>query len=389
MLSNSRKIENTNWNYPTPIWFGINRINEIQIACNELGISNPLIVTDPGIIKTKIIDNINTFLNNKAKIYSNVQSNPTGKNVIDGVLQFNKDMHDGIITVGGGSGMDVGKGIAFMANQKRSLWDFEDVGDYWKRADTSNIKPIIAIPTTAGTGSETGRAGVFTKEDTHEKKIIFHPKMMPSLVILDPNLTIDLPPFLTAATGMDVLAHCLEAYCSPFFHPLSQGIAVEGIKIVHDYLIRAFIKGNDIEARANMLTSSLMGSTAFQKGLGAIHSLSHPVGAIYNTHHGLTNAVFMPYVLLKNRSVIEDKLINLSRYINLDDNSFDSFLDWILKLRNSLNIPHTLKELISDNSKFEKMSLMALNDPSTSGNPLKLDKKDFFELYQNSYEGKL
>ena len=382
-------MENMNWNYPTPIWFGLDRVKEIQIACDNLDIKNPLIVTDPGILKTDIIDKVVSGLNTKTNIYSDVKGNPTGKNVTDGVNYFKQGKHDGIIAVGGGSGMDTGKGIAFMAGQERPLWDFEDISDYWTRANSKNIFPIIAVPTTAGTGSETGRAGVFTNEETKEKKIIFHPKMMPSIVILDPNLTIALPPNLTAFTGMDVLAHCLEAYCSPFFHPLSQGIALEGISIVKKYLVKAFNNPNDLESRANMLVGSAMGSTAFQKGLGAIHSLSHPVGAIYNTHHGLTNAVFMPYVLVKNKNDIEDKIIAISRYINLRKYTFDSFLEWILQLRKDLLIPHTLKELIEDGSKFNEMSKMALDDPSTSGNPTKLSQKDFEILYQNAYEGNL
>ena len=378
-----------NWNYPTPIWFGLDRVKEIQIACDNLNIKNPLIVTDPGILQTDIIDKVVSGLNKKTNIYSNVKGNPTGKNVMDGVSDFKLGNHDGVIAVGGGSGMDTGKGIAFMAGQERPLWDFEDISDYWTRANTKNIFPIIAVPTTAGTGSETGRAGVFTNEETKEKKIIFHPKMMPSIVILDPNLTIALPANLTAFTGMDVLAHCLEAYCSPFFHPLSQGIALEGISIVKEYLVKAFNNPNDIESRSNMLVGSAMGSTAFQKGLGAIHSLSHPVGAIYNTHHGLTNAVFMPYVLVKNKNDIEDKIIAISRYINLRKYTFDSFLEWILQLRKDLLIPHTLKELIEDDSKFNTMSKMALDDPSTGGNPTKLSQKDFEILYQNAYDGKL
>ena len=382
-------MENMNWNYPTPIWFGLDRVKEIQIACDNLNIKNPLIVTDPGILQTDIIDKVMSGLNTKTNIYSNVKGNPTGKNVMDGVSDFKLGNHDGVIAVGGGSGMDTGKGIAFMAGQERPLWDFEDISDYWTRANTKNIFPIIAVPTTAGTGSETGRAGVFTNEETKEKKIIFHPKMMPSIVILDPNLTIALPPNLTAFTGMDVLAHCLEAYCSPFFHPLSQGIALEGISIVKEYLVKAFNNPNDIESRSNMLVGSAMGSTAFQKGLGAIHSLSHPVGAIYNTHHGLTNAVFMPYVLVKNKNDIEDKIIAISRYINLRQYTFDSFLEWILQLRKDLLIPHTLKELIEDDSKFNTMSKMALDDPSTGGNPTKLSQKDFEILYQNAYDGKL
>ncbi len=382
-------MENMNWNYPTPIWFGINRIKEVQIACDNLRIKNPLIVTDPGILQTSIITKVINSLSNETKVYSDVQGNPTGKNVTNGVDFFNKGNHDGVIAVGGGSGMDVGKGIAFMAGQSRPIWDFEDIGDYWTRANSDKIYPIIAIPTTAGTGSETGRAGVFTNEKTHEKKIIFHPKMMPGIVILDPDLTIELPPSLTAFTGMDVLAHCLEAYSSNFFHPLSQGIALEGISIVKKYLVRAFKDGKDIEARSNMLCGSSMGSTAFQKGLGAIHSLSHPVGAIYNSHHGLTNAVFMPYVLVRNREAIEEKINAVARYLDLENSTFEGFMKWILDLRKELKIPHTLKELINDNSRLEEMSKMALNDPSTGGNPISLTQNDFFDLYKNSYDGKL
>ncbi len=381
------EIQNINWNYPTAMWFGLNRIKDIQKACDDLNIKNPLIVTDPGILQTDIINKINNSLNKKTKIFSDVKSNPTGHNVIEGIKQFNHNNHDGVIAVGGGSGMDTGKGIAFMSKQERPLWDFEDVGDWWTRANSDVIFPIIAVPTTAGTGSETGRASVFTNEETKEKKIIFHPKMLPSIVILDPDLTIPLPPSLTAFTGMDALAHCLEAYSSNNFHPLSQGIALEGMKIIKDNLILAYNDGKNLKARANMLATSSMGSIAFQKGLGAIHSLSHPIGAIYNTHHGLTNAVFMPYVLLRNKEVIENKIIDLSRYLNLPQPSFNTFLDWILELRKSLSIPHTLKELIDDESNFEKMSVMAFNDPSTGSNPIELNDKDFLKLYQKSFNG--
>ena len=383
------EIQNINWNYPTAMWFGLNRIKDIQKACDDLNIKNPLIVTDPGILQTDIINKINNSLNQSADIFSNVQSNPTGQNVEEGVKQFNQNGHDGVIAVGGGSGMDTGKGIAFMSKQQRPLWDFEDIGDWWTRANSEVIFPIIAVPTTAGTGSETGRASVFTNETTKEKKIIFHPKMLPSIVILDPDLTVPLPPSLTAFTGMDALAHCLEAYSSDIFHPLSQGIALEGMKIIKDNLVEVYKDGKNIKARANMLATSSMGSIAFQKGLGAIHSLSHPIGAIYNTHHGLTNAVFMPYVLLRNKEVIENKIIDLSRYLNLSNPSFNSFLDWIINLRKSLSIPHTLKELIDDDSNFEKMSIMAFKDPSTGTNPIQLNESDFLQLYQNSFEGKL
>ncbi len=383
------EIQNINWNYPTVMWFGLNRIKDIQKACDDLNIKNPLIVTDPGILQTEIINKINNSLNQPANIFSDVKSNPTGQNVEEGVKQFNQNNHDGIIAVGGGSGMDTGKGIAFMSKQERPLWDFEDVEDWWTRAKSEVIFPIIAVPTTAGTGSETGRASVFTNETTKEKKIIFHPKMLPSVVILDPDLTVPLPPSLTAYTGMDALAHCLESYSSNIFHPLSQGIALEGMKIIKDNLFEVYKNGKNIKARANMLATSSMGSIAFQKGLGAIHSLSHPIGAIYNTHHGLTNAVFMPYVLLRNKEAIENKIVDLSRYLNLSNPSFNSFLDWILDLRKLLSIPHTLKELIDDDSNFENMSIMAFKDPSTGTNPVKLNEKDFLQLYQNSFEGKL
>ena len=376
-----------NWNYPTTIWFGNQRINEIQKACESLNIQKPLIVTDPGILKTDIIEKINSSLNTKANIFSDVQSNPTGNNVELGVSYFNSNAHDGVIAVGGGSGMDVGKGIAFMAGQDRPLWDFEDIGDYWTRANSEAIKPIIAVPTTAGTGSETGRAGVYTNEETKKKKIIFHPKMLPSIVILDPELTVPLPKSLTAFTGMDALAHCLESYCSNFFHPFSQGIALEGMFIVKNNLINAYHDGSNLDARGSMLAASSMGSIAFQKGLGAIHSLSHPVGAIYNTHHGLTNAVFMPYVLKRNKTVIEEKIISLSRYLNLEDQTFEGFMNWILYLRKELLIPHTLKDLIQDDSKFEEMSKMAKDDPSTGGNPITLEINDFYNLYKDSYSG--
>ena len=382
-------IQNINWNYPTPIWFGPGRIRDIQKACDDLNILNPLIVTDPGILKTDIIIKLNNNLKTTAKIYSKVQGNPTGKNVKEGVDFFNNFQNDGVIAVGGGSGMDTGKGIAFMAKQTKPIWDFEDIGDYWTRANSDVIFPIIAVPTTAGTGSETGRAGVFTNEKTKVKKIIFHPKMLPSTVILDPELTLPLPSNLTAYTGMDALAHCLEAYCSNLFHPLSQGIALEGISIIKKYLQKSFSNGDDIEARGNMLAASSMGSIAFQKGLGAIHSLSHPVGALYNTHHGLTNAVFMPYVLKKNRNAIEDKLIALSRYIELSNQSFDGFITWILNLRESLQIPHTLKELIHEDTKLEEMSAMALVDPTAGSNPIELNQMDFLKLYKDSFEGVL
>ena len=383
---------NINWNYPTTMWIGENRIEDLTLACKELNISNPLFVTDKDLINLDFIKNIILKLKKKfgnLPIFSNFTGNPIGQNVEDGVKAYNSFGCDGVIALGGGSGLDVGKAIAFMCNQSRPLWDFEDIGDYWTRADSSKISKIIAVPTTAGTGSETGRASLIINEETGTKKIIFHPKMLPSIVILDPILTLDLSPRLTAATGMDALAHNLEAFCAPGYHPMADGMAIEGIKLIKNSLIKAFKNGKDINARMDLLSAASMGSTAFQKGLGAIHSLSHPVNGKFNIHHGLSNAIFMPYVLTFNKSLIENKIISICDYLNLDKN-FKSFLDWILELRNNLNIPHKLSEVMDcANINLDELSLMAFEDPSTGSNPKKISKEDLKEMYKNSISGKL
>tara|TARA_B100001057_G_scaffold316872_1_gene316994 strand:- start:111 stop:1274 length:1164 start_codon:yes stop_codon:yes gene_type:complete len=382
---------NNNWNYPTTMWVGKNRIKDLSEACKNLNIKKPLLVTDSGLSVKKIIHNVLKDLNNKkikCEMFSNVVGNPTGSNVIEGVDFFKKNKCDGVIAMGGGSALDVGKAIAFMIGQSLPLWEFEDIGENWKKANEKKISPIIAIPTTAGTGSETGRASVILNEKTGTKKIIFHPKFLPSIVILDPILTIDLPPNITAATGMDALAHNLEAYCAPGFHPMADGIALEGIKLIYENLIKAVDNGSDIEARMNMLTAASMGSTAFQKGLGAIHSLSHPVNAMNNIHHGLSNAIFMPYVLNFNKNFIQKKILKICDYLKFDDRSFNGFLEWVLDLRQRFNIPHKLSEVISyKDFNIEILSKMALEDPSTQGNPKKLSIEDLKTLYKNSMEG--
>ena len=385
------EINNTNWNYPTPIWFGLNRTAEIKLALTELSISRPLIVTDPQFSENENFKKMIEHLSKESiqfSIFTDIKGNPTGKNVSDGVLKFNADANDGVIAIGGGSALDAGKAIAFMSKQKENLWFFEDVGDNWTKAIIKDMPKVIAIPTTAGTGSETGRASLIVDEDTYTKKIIFHPSILPDLVILDPELTISLPPHLTAATGMDALAHCLEAYCSEVYHPMAHGIAIEGVRIIKNNLVDAFKDPKNLFARSQMLVSSPMGSTAFQKGLGAIHSLSHPINAIHDLHHGLTNAIFMPYVIKFNQSVIEEKMERLSKYIELKNQSFDGFLEWILDLRKQLSIPHTLKEL-NVKFDFDKLSKMALVDPSTPTNPIVLSQEDMKVLYLNSYEGNL
>ena len=381
-----------NWNYPTTVWVGQDRVRDLVEACINLNIKKPLFVTDKDLINLPFIIQIISEIKVKLKelnIFSNFSGNPIGENVDEGVNEFKINNCDGVIAIGGGSAIDVGKAIAFMSGQNRPIWDFEDIGDYWKRADTKKISPIIAIPTTAGTGSETGRASAIINKKTGIKKIIFHPKILNSIVILDPNLTVDLSPRLTAATGMDALAHNLEAFCATNFHPMAEGIALEGMKLIKKSLVVAFKDGKNIEARQNLLAASSMGSTAFQRGLGAIHSLSHPVNAQFNIHHGLSNAIFMPYVLTFNKTSIEKKIISICDYLDLDK-KFDSFLAWILQLRKELEIPHKLSDIM-DCSKIniEELSLMAFEDPSTDGNPKKINREDLKLMYEYSISGDL
>ena len=353
----------------------------------------PLLVTDKGLSKSDIVNNTLSILKSEgisAELYYNVVGNPTGTNVNEGVESYKKNTCDGVIAFGGGSGLDVGKAVAFMSGQTLPIWEFEDVGDNWTKANSDKIAPIIAVPTTAGTGSETGRASVILNEDTGVKNIIFHPKFLPSIVILDPVLTVGLPPKITAATGMDALAHNLEAYCAPGYHPMADGIALEGIKLINKWLLEAVNNGTNIEARMNMLTAASMGSTAFQKGLGAIHSLSHPVNALNNVHHGLSNAIFMPYVLTFNKDVIEDKIIKICDYLELNNKTFDGFISWIIDLRKKLEIPHKLSEVIKEKDlQLDRLSKMALEDPSTGSNPKELTEADMKLMYQHSMSGKL
>jgi len=381
-----------NWTYPTNVKFGVGRISGLANACKSLGMTRPLIVTDPGLaelpmIKDAIAANETDGL--PTGLFSAVKPNPLGSNVEAGVRAYRDGGHDGIIAWGGGSGLDAGKAVAFAAGQTRPLWDFEDVGDNWKRADADTIAPIVAVPTTSGTGSETGRASVITHEETHTKKIIFHPKMMPSIVICDPALVAGLPPALTAFTGMDALAHCFEAYCAPGYHPMADGIAVEGMRLVKDWLPEAFHDGTNLEARAHMMSAAAMGSTAFQKGLGAIHSLSHPVGAIFDTHHGLTNAVFMPYVMVYNRDAISDRMDRLARYLDLPKGGFDGVLDWIMELRETFTVPHTAADLGVVSDRLDELSKMAAEDPTAATNPVPVGPPEMRAIYETAIAGRL
>jgi alcohol dehydrogenase class IV len=376
----SALLEKRNWNYPTKIWFGVGRIADLPAACEEAGIARPLLVTDPGLRDTAMVKDAAAAIG--APIFADLKGNPVEKNVADGLGVFRAGRHDGIVAMGGGSALDTGKVVAFMAGQTRPIWDFEDIGDWWTRANPAGIAPVVAIPTTAGTGSEVGRAGVITDERTHVKKIIFHPRMMPAVVIADPQLTVGLPPKLTAATGMDALAHNLEAYCAPGFHPMADGIALEGMRLVKEWLAIAVEDGKNLEARAAMMAAASMGATAFQKGLGAIHSLSHPVGAFYDAHHGLTNGVFMPYVLAFNRAAIAEKLDRIARYLDIPD-----VIDWTLKLRRQISIPHSAREVGLEESRIPELAKMAAEDPTAGSNPVKVGPAELERLYRNALAG--
>lgn len=379
-------IPSMNWSYPTAIRFGAGRIAELPEACTAVGIKQPLLVTDRGLadlpITQKALDLLEAAGLGRA-MFAEVDPNPTDHNLAAGVAAFRAGGHDGVIAFGGGSGLDLGKLVAFMAGQTRPVWDFEDVGDWWMRADADAIAPNIAVPTTAGTGSEVGRAGVVTRSADHVKKVIFHPKVLPSIVIMDPELTLGLPPIITAGTGMDALAHCLEAYCSPFHHPMSQGIALEGLRLVKEYLPRAYADGADLEARAEMMSAAAMGAVAFQKGLGAIHALSHPVGALYNTHHGATNAVVMPTVLRFNRPAIEDRVARSAAYLGIDG-GFDGFYEWMMALRAEMKIPEGLGQMGVMAEKIDQMAEMAVVDPTAGGNPVPLTVETAKDLYRQA-----
>ncbi|WP_413205521.1 iron-containing alcohol dehydrogenase [Rhodospirillum sp. A1_3_36] len=373
-----------NWSYPTAIRFGAGRIKELAEACSACGTKKPLLITDKGLanlpITTATLDLMEEAGLGRG-LFSEVDPNPTEHNLAAGIAVYQAGGHDGVIAFGGGSGLDLAKLVAFMAGQTRPVWDFEDIGDWWTRADASAIAPIIAVPTTAGTGSEVGRAGVLTNSESHVKKIIFHPKILPSIVICDPELTVGMPPAITAGTGMDAFIHCLEAYSSPFYHPMSQGIALEGMRLAYEFLPKAYKDGGDIEARAHMMSAAAMGAVAFQKGLGGIHALSHPVGALYNTHHGTTNAAAMAPVLRFNRPAVEDKLAAAGAYLGLSG-GFDGFVEAVLALRESVGIPSNLKALGVGMDKIDQMAEMAAVDPCAGGNPLELTPATARALYE-------
>ncbi|MEX1036461.1 MAG: iron-containing alcohol dehydrogenase [Sneathiella sp.] len=381
-----------NWNYPTAMRFGVGRLRELGATCREVGMKNPLLVTDPGLAKLPMIGE--AVESCKAAdigcgLFHDVKPNPVGKNVDDGVAAYKAGGHDGIIAFGGGSGIDAAKAVAVMAKQTQGLFGYLEGGRDWEDIPAADIPPIIAIPTTSGTGSEVGRASIITDEANHVKRIVFNPKMMPAVVIADPALTVGLPKMITAATGVDALSHNLEAFCSPHFHPMAEGIAIEGIRLIKEFLPTATADGSDLVARSQMMIASSMGATAFQRGLGGMHALAHPLGALYDAHHGMLNAILMPYVLIRNRDAIKDRLARLSAYLGLANPSFDSFLDWILALRQELEIPNDLSALGIDTARAELVGKMAVEDPSSGGNPIALTNEEYSRLFEKAVTGNL
>ncbi|MGD0505069.1 MAG: iron-containing alcohol dehydrogenase [Steroidobacteraceae bacterium] len=377
-----------NWNYPTTIWAGPGRIAELADACSRAGINRPLIITDEGLVKTPMIERAAASLKGAA-LFGGVRGNPASSHVEAGLRAYRGGGHDGVVAFGGGSALDAGKAVAFMSGQTRPLWDFEDVGDWWTRAVPGGIAPVVAVPTTAGTGSEVGRASVILNEETHQKKIIFHPMMMPRIVILDAELTVGLPRAVTAATGIDAFVHCFEAFCAPGFHPLADGVALEGMRLIHRYLPRACADGRDIEARAQMLAAASMGATAFQKGLGGVHAIAHPVGSWFNTHHGLTNAIILPYVMTYNRHAIAEKAEIISRVLNLPERSFDGFFAWVLQMRRELGIPHSLAEIGVGTGNAAVIGSEASLDPSAGGNPIPVNAAQLEHIFRAAVDGQI
>ena len=381
-------ILKANWNYPTRVWAGPGRIAELPAACTLLGVKRPLLVTDEGLRDALMVSAARALVPGTG-LFAGVRGNPVAANIDAGLAAYARGGHDGVIAFGGGSALDAGKVIAFMSGQTRPMWDFEDVGDWWTRADERGIAPIVAVPTTAGTGSEVGRAGVVINEATHQKKIIFHPKMMPGVVISDPELTVGLPAGVTAATGFDAFVHCFEAYCTPGFHPLADGIALEGMRLIQTYLPRACENGHDLEARSRMLAAASMGATAFQKGLGGVHAIAHPVGVFFNTHHGLTNAVILPYVMVHNRPAIESQLKVIARLLDLPGEPFAAVFDWVLEFRKQLKIPHTLAEIGVTLDNPDVIGREAALDPTAGGNPLPTDAQTYARLFRSAVKGDL
>jgi alcohol dehydrogenase class IV len=386
------------WNYPTEIFCGAGALDTLAERCLLLGMRNPLLVTDPGMLPLEPLALLKAHLQQADitfAVFSDIASNPSMADVARGVATFNAGKHDSLIALGGGSAMDAAKGISLSAVDPEGLVRFEwsqIIAHYPSLADFPRLglPKLIALPTTAGTGSELGREAVLTQSEQNIKRVISHPELLPATVILDPVLTRGLPGALTAATGMDALTHHIEAFCSPLYHPMSSGIAVEGIRLIQQHLTDAHVDGQNIVAREGMLVASAMAAVAFQKGLGGVHALAHPLGARYHKHHGLLNAILLPYVLIANQQAISEDITRLARYLELKQPDFAGFLDWVLGLRKQLGIPHSLGEIGLDAEAAVWVGEQALADISSSDtNACVLDAAAYSQIFRNAVEGVL
>ncbi|MCV4286970.1 iron-containing alcohol dehydrogenase [Pseudomonas capsici] len=383
-------MHTNDWNYPTSIRVGAGRVSELADACRVTGIKRPLLITDTFLGSTDMIHNAVADCREAlghCGLFDQVKGNPTGDNVANGLLAYKSGGHDGVIAFGGGSALDAAKAVALMSGQTRPLWDFEDIGQNHLRADPLGIAPVIALPTTAGTGSEVGRASVITDEEARVKRTILHIRMLPRIAILDANLTLDLPAQLTAATGADALTHCMEAYCSPVYHPMAEAVAVKGMQLIKACLPRVVADGHDLEARQQMLVASSLGAAAFQRGLGGVHAIAQSLGALYDLHHGLLNAILLPYVLQANESALTTQMDDLAVYLRLPRPGFEGVMQWLLQLREEIGIPHTLGAIGLDERDAELVGRMAFADGCSHTNPIPHSAQVYSQIFSHAVRG--
>lgn len=383
-------MHTSNWHYPTSIRVGAGRVRELPDACRASGIRRPLLITDRDLgglpMIQQALDDCRRELG-QCGLFDQVKGNPTGGNVAAGLQAYREGGHDGVIAFGGGSALDAAKAVALMTGQSRPLWDFEDIGDNHLRADPDGIAPLVAVPTTAGTGSEVGRAAVITDEQARVKRTLLHIRMMPRVAILDARLTLGLPAQLTAATGMDALTHCMEAWCSPAWHPMAEAVSVKGLQMIQEHLPRVVRDGQDLEAREQMLVASSLGAAAFQRGLGGVHAIAQSLGALYDHHHGLLNAILLPYVLLANQPAVQRQMDDLAHYLRLPKSGFSGVMDWLLALREDSGIPHSLAALGIDEHDAELVGRMAYADGCSHTNPIRHDAEVYTRIFCHALRG--
>ena len=376
------------YNFPTTIRFGAEASNELPDYLQKNNLLKPLIVTDPVVVQLDFFKKIIASLQKKnisAEIFHDIHKNPVKSDVYKGTDVYDATDRDSIVGIGGGVALDVARAICLRINHREDLFKYDDLigGDVFV---TNDVPHFVTIPTTAGTGSEVGRSAIIADDITHQKKILFSPKLLAKIVFADPLLTMDLPPFVTAATGMDALTHNMEAYLAKMHHPMCEGIALEGIYLISQSLERAVNKP-DLESRSNMLIASLMGAVAFQKGLGVVHSLAHPLSALLDTHHGLANAVNIPYGMEFNIAGCEEKFKRIALTLGLKKQTGEAVVDYLFDLNSKINIPHKLSEIGVKPEHIETLADLAIADFAYPNNPKPVSREDFRELYLKALRG--